>query len=89
MQIITKFHSPTDARGSRVSATFDRRYRIYLPWDHALSSSDNHFQAALKLAEKHKLVGEWVDGGESVDGTGHVYVRITTWADRFTIEKEV
>lgn len=88
MQIITKFHGPTDARGSRVSATFDRRYRIYLPYDHALSPSDNHFQAALKLAEKHKLAGEWVDGGGSVDGTGHVYVRLNSWAKRFIIKME-
>lgn len=89
MQIITKFHGPTDARDSRVSATFDRRYRVTLPWDYALHARDNHLAAAKAVAEKHKLDGEWIDGGESVDGTGRVYVRITTWADRFTIEKEV
>jgi len=49
--IVTKFHGPTNTRGSRVSATAEAG-RITLSWDHALNGSDNHMAAAQALADK-------------------------------------
>jgi hypothetical protein len=49
--IVTKFHGPTNTRGSRISATAEAG-RIILSWDHALNGSDNHMAAAQALADK-------------------------------------
>jgi hypothetical protein len=48
--IVTKFHGPTNHKGSRVSATAEAG-RIILSWDHALNGSDNHAAAARALAD--------------------------------------
>ena len=49
--IVTKFHGPTNTRGSRISATAEAG-RIMLSWDHTLNGSDNHVAAARALADK-------------------------------------
>lgn len=53
--VTTRFHGPTDTRGSRVSATYghgDFRVRISHSWSHSLSSEENHQGVAMKLAEQ-------------------------------------
>lgn len=52
MQAIrTRYHGPTNARGSRISAEADAG-RIYVPYDHALSLSGNHEAAAREFANR-------------------------------------
>ena len=46
--IITKYHGPTNTKGSRVSARCDAG-RVTIPWDDALSSDENHAAAARDL----------------------------------------
>ena len=59
--IITKFHGPTNVRGSRVSATAEAG-KITLSWDHALNSDDNHKAAAEAFARKFNWTGTYVGG---------------------------
>jgi hypothetical protein len=49
--IITKYHPATNTRGSRISATAEAG-RVYIGYDCALSSDENHRAAAVKLCEK-------------------------------------
>lgn len=52
MQAIrTRYHGPTNVRGSRFSAQCEAG-RIYVPYDHSLSLSENHAAAARALADK-------------------------------------
>lgn len=50
MFIHTRYHGPTNTRGSRVSATTISGQRVYVPYDHALSVEKNHDVAARKAA---------------------------------------
>lgn len=63
--IVTKYHGPTDSRGSRVSATADAG-RVYLSWDAELNTEQNHQRAALALSAKFgwspNLVGAGLPG---------------------------
>ncbi len=49
--IVTKYHGPTNTRGSRYSATCAAG-RIYAPADDSLNYEDNHRIAATMLFEK-------------------------------------
>lgn len=59
--IITKYHGPTNARGSRVSAKADAG-KVILNWDHALNADDNHAAAARALACRLGWTGEYIGG---------------------------
>lgn len=61
--IVTKYHGPTNSRGSRVSATAAPG-RIYVSWDHALDVAENHAVAARMYAEKYG----WLDSSDYVAG---------------------
>jgi hypothetical protein len=50
--ITTRFHSPTNHRGSRISATHTDGKRIYVDWDHTVDSQTNHEHAARVLCGK-------------------------------------
>lgn len=81
--ITTKFHGPTNTKGSRIKATARKaiQYSDYrLPElahtthrDCALSIARNHCHAAQALAEKLQWTGLWIAGG-SPDNHGYVYV---------------
>lgn len=83
--IITRYHDPTNSRGSRISATCWRG-RVVVPYDHALSGDDNHRQAARVLcrkldaedAEKYGVSrsGRWITlaEGDMPDGKGMAHV---------------
>lgn len=58
--IITKYHGPTNGKGSRISAD-DGSNRVYVPYDHA--SNDPYRKAALKLCRKIGYTGKLVCGG--------------------------
>lgn len=77
--IKTSFLDATNFRGSRVKAVTmhdgNKAGRsLTLNWDHALSSVDNHREAARQLAESLNWKGTWHmgDGGDF-----YVFVRVT------------
>ncbi len=57
--IRTRYAGPTDSRGSRVVADHRRDsetvWRVTIPWDHALSSEQNHENAAARLLSRFSL----------------------------------
>ncbi len=69
--ITTKYHGPTNSRGSRVSAT-DGDSRIALSWDSALDSDANHDAAAKALCLKLGWANQSLMRGNH--NTGNVYV---------------
>ena len=81
--IITKFHGPSNVKGSRVSAKADAG-RIILDWDHRLNSEQNHFAAARALAEKLGWNGRWCGGGGEF---GYVFVNAADPRDCFDVGK--
>jgi hypothetical protein len=86
MQAIrTKYHGPSNVRGSRVSAQCDAA-RIIIGWDHRLNSDGNHANAAATLAAKlgwdKDAYGELI-GGTLHDGT-HAFVFVNRNAERVT-----
>ncbi len=69
--IITKYHGPTNVRGSRVSAKADAG-RIVLDWDHALNADNNHVRAAQALAVKFGWTGDYVGGHLPQNNSAHM-----------------
>lgn len=49
--LITRYHGPTNTRGSRVSARVPSGRRVTLGWDYSLSTEENHDRAACELAD--------------------------------------
>lgn len=70
--IVTRYHGPTNTRGSRISAQYAGG-RIYVAYDHALSPEGNHAAAAATLAASLGWAGRMIGGG-SPDGRGNVFV---------------
>ena len=58
-KITTKYQGPTDFKGSRIVAKHSGR-RLSMPYQHELSSTQNHARAAAMLASKLKLSGHYV-----------------------------
>ena len=75
--IVTKYHGPTDTRGSRVSAT-DGDFRITVSGD---TDGDAHDNAAIALCRKIGWSGTLLRGGTK---TGNVYV----WCNFFGNETD-
>lgn len=66
--ITTKFHGPTNTRGSRYSATDSDGNRVSVSADYALNADGNHDAAAIALCVKmgwtrHGLVRGGINGG--------------------------
>lgn len=55
--IVTRYISPTNTRGTRISARADAG-KVIVHWDHALNSEDNHKRAAMALALKFGWLGD-------------------------------
>jgi hypothetical protein len=65
---VTRYHDPTDTRGSRVSAKHvTTGKRASVPWDHALDAFENHATAA------EKVLGARPQFSASVDGGGYMF----------------
>ncbi|MBU6278593.1 MAG: hypothetical protein KGN78_05060 [Actinomycetales bacterium] len=60
--ITTKYHGPTNTRGSRISATTESGLRHYYPYRYELNSEQNHRAAALAMAEHMGWSGTWRGG---------------------------
>lgn len=75
--IVTKYHGPTDKRGSRISASCEAG-RISIPYPHELSSPDAHEAAAQALLGKVGLSDKWriVGGGLPGRGAGYAFVMV-------------
>ncbi len=69
--ITTRYHGPTDTKGSRYSATSCGGARIYSSCDNALNSDENHARACGLLMRKLGWDGEMVGGGLR-DGSGEM-----------------
>jgi len=65
--ITTKYLSPTNHRGARISARCAAG-SCALPWDYALNPQENHRAAAMALARRFKWSGRWVSG-DTAEGT--------------------
>ena len=73
--IFTKYHGPTNVKGSRVSASDSDGNRVTLSWDCALNTDQNHRRAAVALCHKMKWAGKLAEGDTR---TGMVFV----WIDQ-------
>jgi hypothetical protein len=80
--ISTKYHGPTNTRGSKVIATSASGHRLSLEWDDALNNDENHTAAAMALANKLQWTGAWHGGATKTgycfvnqDGDGFAIVR--------------
>ena len=62
--IRTKYMSATCRNGARIAAICDAR-RIYLPWQHQLSSTDNHRVACEKLAGMMAWGNDWLGASDA------------------------
>lgn len=67
--IMTKYHGPTNTRGSRISASDGDGNRVTVPFDYA--ARDPHDVAALALCRKMGWEGTLAKGGLA---SGNVYV---------------
>lgn len=86
--IITKYHCPTNFRGSRISAACWRG-KVVVPYDHTLNGDDNHRQAAQSLcrkldaedAEKYGVPrsGRWITLAEGGMPDGKGMAHIIAW----------
>jgi hypothetical protein len=61
--IITKYHGPTDTRGSRISAKDEDGNRVSIPYRHDLNQLHAHTEAAISLCTKMGWTGRIVAGG--------------------------
>jgi hypothetical protein len=71
--IRTKYHGPTDTRGSRISASDEDGNRVSIPYPHELSGEAAHRAAADALCRKMNWSGELI-GGALKDGYAFVWV---------------
>lgn len=69
--IQTRYHGPTNTRGSRISAFDEDGNRISVPYDYALSGEAVHRAAAEALCNKMKWTGRLAGGSTR---TGYVFV---------------
>ena len=60
--IVTKYHGPTDTRGSRISASDEDGNRISISYPDELNSADAHAKAAGVLCDKLGWHGSLVSG---------------------------
>lgn len=67
--ITTKYHGPTNTRGSRISATANG-HRVTIPYDYSLNTEALHAAAAVALCRKMQWRGELIAGGTA---SGYVF----------------
>lgn len=75
--ITTKYHGPTNTRGSRVSASDEDGNRVSLIWENALDSEANHDAAAKALCVKMDWTQNPLVRGHLK--SGNVYVMSAPW----------
>lgn len=75
--ITTKYHGPTNTKGSRFSATC-RAGRVVVSYDYSLDANDNHIAAANALREKLGWMDADMKSGKNHKDEGvHVLYHVT------------
>lgn len=69
--IVTKYHGPSNTRGSQVSATAANGARVIISYDDSKRSEEAHAMAARELCNRLKWCGKMVQGGMD---NGYVFV---------------
>ena len=69
--IFTKYHGPTDTKGSRISASDSDGNRVSISYPYELSGEEVHRKAAQALCTKMNWKGSMVAGGHK---NGYVFV---------------
>ena len=69
--IVTKYHGPTNARGSRISASDEDGNKITISYPYELSGEAVHRKAAEALCEKMEWTGNLIGGSLK---NGYVFV---------------
>lgn len=85
--IITKYHSPTNTRGARVSATCDSK-RIFVSYPHELSGEKLHAYALKELCRAMGgkcWEGQYI-GGDLPGNQGMVWVSAFKYAPRVKVK---
>ena len=60
--IETKYHGPTDTRGSRITASDSDGNRVSIPYPYELSGEECHRKAARRLCQKMGWKGRLTGG---------------------------
>ena len=81
--IMTKYHGPTNTRGSRVSASDSDGNRVSIPYQ---SEGSSHDAAAIKLCRKMNWKCKLVSGGTK---NGNVYVMLPLFGEPDIIDPQV
>lgn len=84
--IVTKYHGPTNLRGSRIVARSQAGAKI-VSYDHSLNAEDNHKAAAKALATKLGWSGHW-SGGGLPDGRGYAFIMWHAGTCSFVVVEE-
>ena len=71
--IVTKYHEPTDTRGSRITASDEDGNKCTIPYPYELSGEACHRAAAQALCDKMNWTGE-MQGGPLKNGYVFVFV---------------
>ncbi len=71
--ITTKFHGPTNSRGSRYSACDSDGNRVFVSADYAISSEGNHDAAAFALCKKMGWTRHNLMRGGTANGNVYVF----------------
>ena len=80
--IVTKFHGPTNSKGSRIKASCEAG-SIWFDYSYRHNSDQNHMLAVLALLRKLGWKGWWTIGGTS---TGCVAVDHSgNWEDEYEV----
>jgi hypothetical protein len=80
MQTIrTRYHGPSNAKGSRYSAECEGG-RIYVPANYALDAAENHKAAAQALLTKMRWPGEYAGGCFGEDYYWSPVIRDNAWS---------
>ena len=84
--IQTKFISPTNTKGSRISAKAEGGRSVIIPSDNAMSPEQNHLAAARAFIKKYDYgAGQQftpVNGG-SVSGKGYVFIPVFRFTNHY------
>ena len=74
--IVTKFHGPTNCKGSRITASDEDGNRITISYPYELSGEECHRRAAQALCDKMKWSGSLVGGSLK---NGYVFTFGPSW----------
>ena len=74
--IVTKYHGPTNFKGSRITASDEDGNRVTIGYPHELSGEDCHRKAAQALCDKMSWTGTLVGGSLK---NGYVFTFGPSW----------